>query len=75
MWQEIEAGREEIPWGTMIHGEDDEGGDMNKLHEGWGWSRHKIVQTYTTLGNICILAVASLYLAFNLATLRKGVRS
>ncbi|MBT5900510.1 MAG: hypothetical protein HOH58_00195 [Opitutaceae bacterium] len=74
-WQEVEAGREEIPWGTMIHGEDDEGGDMNKLHQGWGWPRQKIIQIYTTLGNTCILAVAAIYLIFNLASLRKGVRS
>lgn len=72
MWQEIAAGRKDIPWGSMIHGGDDEGGDMSKLHQGWGWPREKIIQSYTSLANACILAVAVIYLVFNLASLHKG---
>ena len=75
MWQEIEAGREDIPLGTMTRGEDDEGGDMNKLHQGWGWPRQKIIQSYTIPANTCIWAVAAIYFLFNLASLAKGVRS
>ncbi|GAB5562259.1 MAG: hypothetical protein SynsKO_39060 [Synoicihabitans sp.] len=68
-WQAVAAGTEDIPWGTMIHGEDDQGGDMNKLHEGWGWPHQKIIQSYLVLANGCIWAVSAIYISFNLATL------
>lgn len=75
-WREVAAGTEDIPWGSMIHGDGDEGGDMNKLHQGWGWPIQKIQQTYNTLGNACILTLALVYLVANTFTLYlNGVRS
>ena len=75
-WREVAAGTEDIPWGTMIHGEGDEGGDMNKLHEGWGWPIQKIYQTYNAIGTTCLIAVAAIYTLANFFTIYlKGVRS
>jgi hypothetical protein len=65
-WQNVAKGVEEIPWGTMIHGEDDQGGDMNKLRDGWGWSESRITATYVTLGNWCAVGVGAVYAFFNL---------
>jgi hypothetical protein len=66
MWRDIAAGVEDIPWGTMIHGEDDQGGDMNKLHGGWGWPRERIITSYNNLATACVIAVGMVYLFFNL---------
>lgn len=74
-WRDVYAGLEEIPWGSMIHGEGDEGGDMNKLRDGWGWSRQKIYRTYNSLGQACLLAVGGIYLLANATTLFRRLRS
>ena len=75
-WRDAAAGVEDIPWGTMIHGEGDEGGDMNKLHEGWGWPIQKIQQSYNAIGTTCLIVVTAIYTLANLSTLYfKGVRS
>jgi hypothetical protein len=65
-WIDVAKGVEEIPWGSMIHGEDDQGGDMNKLRDGWGWAESRIIGTYVMLGNGCAIAVGAVYLFFNL---------
>ena len=65
-WQQIAAGSEEIPWGSMIHGEDDQGGDMNKLRDGWGWSEDRIIANYTQLGQACVVGIGVVYAFFNL---------
>jgi hypothetical protein len=70
-WREVYVGREEIPWGTMIHGEGDEGGDMNKLRDGWGWTRQRIYRTYNTLGHTCLLLVGIIYATANFINLLK----
>lgn len=66
MWQRIRRGDEGIPYGSMINGEDDAGGDMNGLHDEWGWSQSEIIHTYTRLGNACLIAVAVVYVFFAL---------
>ena len=65
-WRDIARGHEGVPWGSMIHGEGDEGGDMNQLHDGWGWSRQRIVASYTLLGQQCLWAIGAVWLFFNL---------
>lgn len=61
-WQQIRAGRESIPWGSLLFGESV--GDMNSLSEVYNWSNQKIIATYNTLGNVCFIVLISLYIFF-----------
>jgi hypothetical protein len=65
-WRDVKRGIEDIPYGSMIGGEDDGGGDMNILRDDNGWSQHRIFNTYFHLGNWCLVALAIIYLFFNL---------
>jgi hypothetical protein len=69
MWHQIKAGAAEIPWGTMLGGQGDAGGDMNKLSAS-GWSDAQIVNTYSHLGNICMLVLVGIYAVFLLKSLQ-----
>ncbi len=69
MWHQIKAGAAEIPWGTMLGGQGDTGGDMNKLSAN-GWSDAQIVNTYSHLGNICLLVLIGIYVVFLLKSLQ-----
>lgn len=60
LWQDIGAGRQAIPWGTMIHGGDDAGGDMNILTR-FGWTPFQIVTAYENLGKGCLAAITGTY--------------
>jgi hypothetical protein len=61
-WQQIQAGRESIPWGSLLFGESV--GDMNSLSEVYNWSNRTIITTYNTLGNVCFIGLISLYIFF-----------
>ncbi len=63
-WQQIKRGTESIPWGSLLRGEGDSGGDMNQLSEVYNWSDQTIINTYNTLGYICLIVVFSLYAFF-----------
>lgn len=65
-WDKVYHGLEEIPWGSMINGEGDEGGDMNKLKDGFGWTKFMIRQNYHLLGNGCLIALGATWAAFAL---------
>ena len=56
---------EGIPYGSMINGEDDGGGDMNILADQYHWTQHRIVFTYNHLADACLLAIVAVYLFFN----------
>ncbi|HKB57337.1 MAG TPA: hypothetical protein VKC51_07085, partial [Lacunisphaera sp.] len=56
-WDKIYHGLEEIPFGSMINGEGDQGGDMNKLMDGFGWTKAMIRRNYHLLGNGCLLGL------------------
>jgi hypothetical protein len=60
LWQKIDRGQAFIPWGTLLGGEGDAGGDMNILVN-YGWSYDRIIDTYHTLGNLCILVILGIY--------------
>lgn len=62
MWQDIQKGTRSIPWGSLLLGEDV--GDMNTLSEAYNWSDKTIITTYSTLGNVCLMALISLYIFF-----------
>ena len=63
-WRQIKRGTESIPWGSLLLGEGDAGGDMNQLSQVYGWSDRTIIHTYNTLGTICLIALLSLYAFF-----------
>ena len=63
-WGDIYRGIEEIPFGSMINGEDDQGGDMNKLMDGFGWKKFAIRRTYWLLGWGCWAALGVMWAIF-----------
>ncbi len=65
-WREIYPGREEIPFGSMINGEEDGGGDMNRLMDDYGWKKFDIRRNYWLLGWGCWAALGATWLAFAL---------
>ncbi len=65
-WWGIYRGDEGIPYGSMINGEEDAGGDMNGLHDEFGWSQHDIIHTYHHLGNACLAVMIGLWIFFSL---------
>ena len=70
-WMDISAGRENIPWGTLIHGGDDQGGDMNILTQ-YGWTPYQIVTSYEQLAKGCLATLVAGYtLAVSWFLLRK----
>lgn len=62
-WRRVAQFKESIPYGTMIHGEEDGGGDMNILRD-HGWREADITQAYTNLGFWCLVALAAIYVIF-----------
>jgi hypothetical protein len=65
-WKKVKSGVEGIPYGSMIHGEDEGGGDMNILADDYHWTQHQIVLTYNHLADACVAAMIVIYLVFNL---------
>jgi len=65
-WRDIYHGAEEIPFGSMINGEDDQGGDMNKLMDGFGWKKFTIRRNYLLLGYGCWAALGAMWAIFAL---------
>ena len=65
-WKRVKRGDEGIPYGSMVNGEEDGGGDMNVLHNEYGWTQHRIIHTYNDLADACLLALVLLYVFFAL---------
>jgi hypothetical protein len=65
-WWQVKHGLEGIPYGSMINGEGDGGGDMNILHDDYRWTQHQIIYTYWHLAEACLVALAVVYVIFNL---------
>ncbi|HEY8993077.1 MAG TPA: hypothetical protein VIM71_00200 [Lacunisphaera sp.] len=65
-WRDVYTGAEEIPFGSMINGEDDQGGDMNKLMDGYGWKKFAIRRNYWLLGWGCWAALGVMWALFAL---------
>ena len=65
-WKLVRRGAEGIPYGSMINGEDDGGGDINILRDDYQWTQHQIVSAYNHLGDACLLAITLVYLFYNL---------
>jgi len=65
-WGDVYRGLEEIPFGSMINGEGDQGGDMNKLMDGYGWKKFAIRRNYYVLGQGCWVALGFMWAVFAL---------
>ena len=65
-WRKVRRGIEGIPYGSMINGEDDGGGDMNILKDDYRWTQHEIIHRYNHLADACLLALLIVYVVFNL---------
>jgi hypothetical protein len=63
-WNQVHRGLEDIPWGSMINGEGDGGGDMNILRDEYRWSNHHIIGAYYRLGQGCAAALVLVYALF-----------
>ncbi len=74
LWRKIYHGEEGIPYGSMIYGEEDAGGDMNGLHDAFGWSQRDIIHTYHHLGNGCLAVMLGLWVYFALRLDRVAAR-
>jgi hypothetical protein len=65
-WNEVYHMREDIPMGSMINGEDDSNGDMNKLMDDFGWTAANIRHNYQYLGYACWAMLGTVYAVFAL---------
>lgn len=65
-WRRVRRGEEGIPYGSMINGEEDAGGDMNILHDDYGWSQREIIHAYNDLATVCLWSVLVVYVMFAL---------
>lgn len=59
-WHQIKRGSADIPWGTILNGAGDAGGDMNQLRD-FGWSDGQIVNTYIAIGQVCLWVTIVIY--------------
>ena len=64
LWQQIDRGKQSIPWGSLWGGADHQGGDMNQLSLVYNWSDQTIIDTYNTLGGLCLSVMIGVYLYF-----------
>ncbi len=65
-WNQVYHGLEDIPFGSLINGEDDTDGDMNQLQDDYGWSKFMIRRNYQHLAYGCWAALALVYAVFAL---------
>ena len=65
-WRQVKHGAESIPWGSMVQGEEDGGGDMNILRDDYHWSNHDITGAYNHLGSACLVGLLIVYAIFAL---------
>jgi len=63
-WRQIDRGLADIPWGSLFGGSEHIGGDMNQLHIVYGWSDQQIIDTYNSIGSVCVVTILSIYLYF-----------
>lgn len=63
-WNDVFHGRQEIPFGSMINGEDDQNGDMNKLMAVYHWRDADIRNNFLALGHGCWIGLGMVYGTF-----------
>lgn len=62
-WRKVATFKELIPYGSMVQGEEDGGGDMNILRDN-GWREVDITWSYSQLGTACWVALVVVWLIF-----------
>ena len=60
LWNKIDRGQAFSPWGSLLGGEGDSAGDMDIL-VAYGWSYDRIIDTYNSIGDLCLLVIAGVY--------------
>lgn len=70
-WRQVRRGLQDIPWGSMWGGD----GDMEMLAYGHGWSQQQIINTYNSLGMLCVSAILAIYFYMVLKQHRVWLRS
>ena len=71
MWRDIRQGAIPLPFGSMVNGEEDAGGDLNILQDDYGWKDRQIIATYNSLATACLIAVVAVHLFFALGLDRR----
>jgi hypothetical protein len=61
MWYNIKRGTDDIPWGSLFGGEEDTGGDMNRLSLDHNWTDSQIIQIYSLLSITCLMTMLGIY--------------
>jgi hypothetical protein len=72
-WHQVQRGTASIPWGTMLNGSGDAGGDMNQLRD-WGWSDGQIINTYIAIGQVCFWLMLGIYFMRSVNLRKRGVK-
>jgi hypothetical protein len=65
-WKKVQHGEVPLPYGSMVNGEEDAGGDLNTLSDDFHWNDRFIIATYNHLGAVCLTVLAIVYLVFAL---------
>lgn len=60
-WYHVSHFTESVPYGSLINGEDDANGDLDTLKDDFHWREREIVGAYVHLGNVCLIALACVY--------------
>jgi hypothetical protein len=64
LWNGIDLGKRDIPFGTFLNGPADANGDMDRLHEVYGWSRNEIIWNSIRMGRACLSLIVAHYFFF-----------
>lgn len=71
LWLKISKGKADIPFGSLLHGGEDSGGDMNQLLDMAGWTKGEIIRSYLSAMNICWFIVIVHFIAFAIYALTR----
>jgi hypothetical protein len=72
-WHQVKWGTADIPWGSLLGGGGDAGGDMNQLHD-LGWSDGQIINTYIAIGHVCLWVTIGMYIMRSIDWHRKDLK-
>lgn len=62
LWKQIRWGQASIPFGALWG--EAEGGDMNQLINVYAWTPGQVIDTYNTIGNVCLWVLLGVYSYF-----------
>ena len=56
-WRAVAAGRKALPKGSLIGGEGDTNGDINRLIAEHGWTEFSLTTAYNSIGTLCLVII------------------